>query len=153
MEMDRRLSLQQQMGSGGLHQVHSSPNITSPSSNNSQPHPPQPPAAPPAPPAAPPAPPGINGFSKLIFSCRPLAAAQPQKPILMVLLVGLCLLPKGAFFELWQCCLNFSNAQRCLALSLSIIAQHCCLALLLSVVAQHCCLVLMLSVAQLVCQY
>ena len=65
MEMDRRLSLQQQMGSGGLHQVHSSPNITSPSSNNSQPHPPQPPAAPPAPPAAPPAPPGMKGFSKL----------------------------------------------------------------------------------------
>ena len=70
MEMDRRLSLQQQMGgSGGLHQVHSSPNITSPSSNNSQPpHPvPQPPAAPaapPAPPAAPPAPPGMQEMLK-----------------------------------------------------------------------------------------
>merc|ERR1711953_1350197 len=49
VDMDRRLSLQQQISSSGLHQVHSSPNITSPSSNNSQP-----PPAPPAPPAAPP---------------------------------------------------------------------------------------------------
>ena len=81
MEMDRRLSLQQQMGSGGLHQVHSSPNITSPSSNNSQPtHPPQPPAAPPAPPAsaAPPAPPGRFLFLYNFHGIDPDACNQSR---------------------------------------------------------------------------
>ena len=78
--MDRRLSLQQQMGSG-LHQVHSSPNITSPSSNNSQPtHPPQPPAAPPAPPAsaAPPAPPGRFLFLYNFHGIDPDACNQSR---------------------------------------------------------------------------
>lgn len=83
MEMDRRLSLQQQMSTNSLHHVHSSPNITSPSSNNSQPPaaPPAPPApapppAPPAPPtsapAAPPAPPAP--------APPPVAAAGPPPP-------------------------------------------------------------------------
>ena len=75
MEMDRRLSLQQQMSTNSLHHVHSSPNITSPSSNNSQP-----PAAPPAPPAPPPAPPAPPTSASAAPPAPPAPAPPPAAP-------------------------------------------------------------------------
>lgn len=57
MEMDRRLSLQQQGSVSGLHQVHSSPNISQAPPAAPPAPPPAPPVSAPAPPAAPPAPP------------------------------------------------------------------------------------------------